>query len=152
MAINNPHDLHTYPYDFVETDTHIGRTEGESILAELQHIHTVLQAILKSALSPTYPQDMDERFVQPLYKVTAGGNWVPNRRGKSYIYVQAPVPTALSVTSPVGAPFILTIPSWQVGNSPWTLLDIPDQSSIQLDATATSNQMNLFVLITDVKM
>lgn len=149
--VANPHDIHGYPYGFVEQDHHEGETHEQAVLHKLENIHVVLQAIQKSAENSAPVEIMNERFIQPLFKVTFGSNWIPNPRGKFYIYVMAPVATALNVTSPMGPPFVLIIPAPALPNM-WNLLDLPEQSSIYLDTTATSNQMNIFVLLTDRKM
>lgn len=147
----NPHDLHSYPYRFEEQGVHTGDDIWDHMMGELKLIHGVLQSI-NTVLHEPFREEFDnERFVQILFKTGFGSNWIPNSRGKFYIYVYAPVATALNVTNPIGAPFILTIPAPTLPNL-WNLLDLPEQCSIMLDATATSNQMNIYVLLTNRKM
>lgn len=150
MAVN-PHDIHTYHNSFIEDDTHVGESYNTAVLHKLENIHNVLQAILLSTSGTGQKEIMDERYIQTLFKAGLGANWIPNRRGKFYIYVQAPVATALNISGPLGSPYVLTIPAPTLPGL-WNLLDIPDQSSIILDSTAASNQMNLFVLLTDMKL
>lgn len=151
MALENPHDYHTYPYSFVEEGQHKGSMWEHHVLDKLENMHVVLQAIHATLNEPVGAEVANQRFVQTLYKSGFGGNWMPNTFGRFYLYIYAPVATALNVSSPLGAPFVLTIPAPTLPNL-WNLLDLPDQSSVILDATASANQMNVYVLVTNRKL
>lgn len=151
----NPHDIHTFPHPFNQVEEQGRHSHPEDpihvMLEKLENIHTVLQAINSKQGEPTDSEITNDKFIQTLFKAGQGGNWIPNRRGRFYLYVAAPVPTALSVTSPLGPPFVLTIPAITLPGY-WNLLDFPEASSVMLDSTATANQMNIHVLLTNKKL
>lgn len=153
MSVDKPfniHDIHTYPGHFIEPDETPASHE-HAVLQRLDNIHTMLQSINRHLSEPVYPQYTDERYVQPLWKPGLGQTWIPNRRGKFYLYVWGTVATALNVTTPIGPPFVLTVPAPTLPQL-WNLLDIPDQSSVTLDSTASANMLSLYVLLTNEKM
>lgn len=151
MSTYNPHDYHTYPQSFIENGEHEGTTWEHHVLDKLENLHVVLQGIHKTLNAPIAEEVTDQRLVQVLFKSGLGPNWIPNTHGRFYTYVWAPVSTAINVTSAVGSPFVLTLPAVSLP-SMWNLLDLPDQSSIILDASASANQMNIFVLYTNKKL
>lgn len=117
-------------------------------LMELRDIMSDMHDFFKQQ---TLPERFDFNWIQVLFKVGQGSNWIPRKNNNQYFRVWAPVATALLVSSPVGAPFILTIPAITATYpNMWLPFDFPDGSSISLDVSATSNQMNIYVKLTDV--
>jgi hypothetical protein len=98
---------------------------------------------------PPPPESFDLFEIIPLWKVGFGSNWIPNKQHRQYLYVYAPVATAILCSTSLGPPFVLTIPQVTFPDM-WNKLDLPDQSSITLDATATSNMMTIYVRKTQV--
>jgi|SRR6516162_4549793 hypothetical protein len=101
-----------------------------------------LDAFFRSPPTPKEAYDLFE--IVPLWKQGFGSNWIPNRQHRQYLFVYAPVATAISCSTPLGAPFVLTIPQVTFPDM-WNKLDLPDQSSVFLDSTATANQMIIYV-------
>ncbi len=118
-------------------------------LSCLQEIHGVMLDVRDFFRQQALPERFDVFWIQPLYKVGQGGNWIPRKENSQYFRVWAPVATAILCSTPVGASFILTIPAITYPNF-WLPFDFPDGSSFMLDATATSNIMNIYVKRSDV--
>ena len=148
----NPHDLATYPYKFEGQYKHTDEFDyAHSLLEKIEAIHVVLQSINKALYNPPHDESVDQRWKQTFYKSGFGGNWLLQRFERLYLYMAAPVATALNVTSPLGAPFVLTVPAITLP-SYWNLVELPEMSSIILDSTATANQMNVHMLVTNKKL
>lgn len=84
-----------------------------------------------------------------LFKPGFGPNLILNKERRQYMRVQAGVATACNISSPMGPPFVVTIPAVTLPNQ-WNPFDFPDMSSIYLDSTASANQMNIYVRYTNV--
>lgn len=118
--------------------------------ARLDDIHSLLvemTALLKSNISAKENADVFE--IVTLYKVGFGRNWIPAKNHRQYIRIAAPVATAISVSSSLGAAFVVNVPAIALPNF-WNDWDFPDQSSFMLDSTASANQMNIWVRFTEV--
>ena len=99
---------------------------------------------------PPPPKESYDLFkIVTLYKPGFGSNWIPNKQHRQYLFIYAPVITAISCSTPLGAPFVLTIPAVTFPDM-WSKFDLPDQSSVYLDSTATANQMTIFTRETQI--
>lgn len=126
--------------------------DDEIAIQQLHHLvgcYDVLCRIDHFLKEIANPEKNDIFEIVTLYKVGFGRNWIPRRENDTYIRWYAPVATAVQISSPLGSPFTLTIPAVTYP-SLWLPCDFPDGSSIILDATASSNQMNVFVRHTRV--
>jgi hypothetical protein len=134
----------------------------DSLQAMLDSLHHIredvrLNASLTADLCAFFhePQPPPETFdlfkIVVLYKYGQGQNWIPNKQHRQYLYVYAPIPTATSIASPLGPAFIITIPAVTLPNM-WNKFDLPDQSTVTLDTTATANQMIIFTRETNVNI
>lgn len=113
-------------------------------------MHALLMEMNEFLKRSTYPKETSDIFeTVTLYKPGFGKNWIPSRFQRQYMRIAAVVPTAINVSSFLGPPVVITIPAIAPPGF-WNVWDWPDQTSIYLDATATANQMYLWVRFTNV--
>lgn len=112
-----------------ESATHLGNIY--KLLRELDYF-------LRSRVFP--PESQDLFRIVTLYKNTFGGNWIPNKEGRTYTLVFALQPTPIIVSSNLGPPTSGTIPAGK-----WVSFNFPDGTSIMLDNPATANELKIYV-------
>lgn len=110
----------------------------------LENIHKKLGAILELQAAP----DTEDIYrVGVVYKVGQGPALILNNEGRKYfrIFVGLSCPLDVSSILTYATSPIVTISAWT-----WTPLDLPDGSSITLDATSTLNAQNIFIRLTNI--
>ncbi len=107
-----------------------------------------LHSFLRSQTHPDLSSDVYEAVT--LYKVGLGSPWLPRLKDHLYMRILQPYATVFNVSSSLlGPPFLLTF--LNITPDPlWIPFDFPDGTVFILDATATQNQINMYVRYTNI--
>jgi hypothetical protein len=122
-------------------------TTQKELLYFAQEMCKAIIELREFLVSETVPERFDDKQIIQLAKYGFGSDWVPQKGEHEYIEVWAPVATAVSCITPLGAPFVVTIPVPTLSGSSglWLPWDFPDGSRFVLDSTAAANNMYIYV-------